>query len=86
MNLHYLTTPIAEVRETVPPRYGMTRDGYTVRSGAPTGFMVRLEGEKRWRRVMAWHFSNAGTAFVRIKGVPHVITGNLLTLTREATS
>ena len=64
----YLTVPIAEHRRTATPRYGLTRDGYSVRSGAPTASLIRLEGEKRWRRVMVWQFSNAGTCFVRVKG------------------
>jgi hypothetical protein len=76
MSVTYLTTKIAEKRQTDnTPRYGMARDGYTLRSGAPTSYMIRLEGEKRWRRVMIWQFSNAGTCFVRINGVPHVIAG-----------
>lgn len=69
----YLTTPIAASKQTAPPRYGMTRDGYSVRSGAPTSWLVRLAGEKRWRRVMVWQFSNAGTAFVRVGGKPLVL-------------
>ena len=46
--------------------------------------MLRLEGEKRWRRLMCWQFSNAGTCFVRVKGQPFVaencgaLTENLL--------
>ena len=43
-------------------------DGFTVRSGAPTSWLIRLDGEARWRRLMIWQFSNAGTLFVRIKG------------------
>ena len=66
--MSYLTTPIAERRQVEAPRYGMTREGYTKRSGAPTSTMIRLEGEKRWRRVMVWQFSNAGTCFVRVRG------------------
>ncbi|HSX22547.1 MAG TPA: hypothetical protein VLE97_07225 [Gaiellaceae bacterium] len=70
----YLTTPIVEVRDDPPPRgSGMTREGYTKRSGAPTARMVRLQGEKRWRRLMVWQFSNLGTLFVRIDGKPHVV-------------
>jgi hypothetical protein len=30
--------------------------------------MVRLEGETKYRRLMCWQFSNAGTLFLRIKG------------------
>lgn len=69
----YLTTKIVETKRTEQPRYGMTAAGYTVRSGAPTSLMVRLDGEKRFRRLMVWQFSNAGTAFVRLGGVPHIV-------------
>lgn len=70
----YLTKPIAAKRENpIDSRRYMTRGGYTKRSGAPIGIMIRLVGEARWRRVMVWQFSNAGTCFVRIKGVPHIV-------------
>lgn len=64
----YLETPITETRYTDVPRYGVTADGYSKLSGAPTGIMVRLANEKRWRRVMVWCFSNASTMFVRVGG------------------
>lgn len=63
-----LTTKIEAARRTRTPPWGMTVDGYTKRSGAPTSYMIRLEGETRWRRLMVWQFSNNGTLFVRIKG------------------
>lgn len=69
----YLTSRIVETRRTDVPNYGMTRDGYTKRSGAPTGLLVRLEGEKRFRRLMVWQFSNNGTCFVRVHGAPFVV-------------
>jgi len=70
----YLQKPIAESKHVaVDSRRGMTREGYTTRAGAPTSWMIRLQGEKIWRRVMVWQFSNAGTAFVRIGGKPYVI-------------
>lgn len=75
--VEYLTAEIAETKRTETPRYGYTADGYTSRKGAPTSRMIRLAGEKRWRRVMVWQFSNAGTAFVRINGKPLVIAGGL---------
>lgn len=69
------TYTIAEAKRVYPrnPHAGMTADGYTKRSGAPSSIMVRLTGEKIWRRVMVWQFSNAGTAFVRIKGTPFIV-------------
>ncbi len=70
----YLTAKIVEVRIVPPtPGAGMTRDGYTTRRGAPTSRMIRLEGEKRWRRLMCWQFSNAGTCFVCVNGKPLVV-------------
>lgn len=68
MNAQYLTTKIVAVKLTATPRYGMAADGYTKRSGAPSSRLIRLEGETRWRRLMVWQFSNAGTLFVRVKG------------------
>jgi hypothetical protein len=68
MPVNYLQTKIEEVKITDAPRYGMTVMGYTKLSGAPTSRMIRLEGEKRFRRLMCWQFSNVGTCFVRIKG------------------
>ena len=59
---------IEDAKRTATPSYGRTVDGYTKRSGAPTGFMVRLKGERRWRRLMVWQFSNASTLFVRVGG------------------
>ena len=69
----YLTTKIEAIKTTKTPRYGMTADGYTVRSGAPTSKLIRLEGDKRWRRLMCWQFSNCGTLFVRVNGQPLIV-------------
>jgi len=68
MDVNYLTTRIVEKRETKTPSYGMTKDGYTKNSGAPTQWLVRLENETRWRRLMVLQFSNAGSCFLNIKG------------------
>ena len=35
--------------------------------------MVRLVGEKRWRRLMCWQFSNASTCFVRVDGADLIV-------------
>jgi len=67
--VQYLEKPIAQRKYQPAPLYsGMTVDGYTKRSGAPSAWMIRIRGEKRWRRLMIWQFSNAGTCFVRILG------------------
>ena len=73
MAVTYLETPIAAAKRTDVPRWGIAADGYTLRSGAPTSVMLRLAGEKRWRRMMCWQFSNAGTCFVRVLGVPLIV-------------
>src|SRR5271170_5626076 len=79
MSVTYLTTPIVEVRNDPPTRgSGLTRDGYTKRSGAPTARMIRLQNEKRWRRLMVWQFSNLGTLFVRIDGKPQVVREEMI--------
>jgi hypothetical protein len=69
----YLTKRIVETRATETPRYGISADGYTLKSGAPTTWLIRLEGEPRFRRLMCWQFSNASTLFVRVKGEPLVV-------------
>lgn len=75
--VEYLETKIADSKRDYPtPGTGMAVDGYTKRSGAPSSLMIRLDGEKRWRRLMIWQFSNAGTSFVRIKGKPLVVRGH----------
>lgn len=71
--VQYLETPIIAAKRTPVPRYGIAADGYSLRSGAPSQYMVRLENNPRWYRVMVWQFSNAGTAFIRIKGIPYVL-------------
>lgn len=70
MAAKYLTKRIVEKKNepNSNPFAGLTVDGYTKRSGAPSQWMVRLEGENRWRRLMVWQFSNAGTCFVKIGG------------------
>lgn len=70
----YLNTPIVEAKRTPEiPRYGVTVDGYTHRSGAPTSVMIRLQGEKRWRRLMVICFSNAGSVFIKSKGARYFV-------------
>lgn len=73
-NLRETGRKIVASRRTDVPRYGIGADGYSLRSGAPTGWLVRLDGETRWRRVMVWQFSNVGTAFLRIGGVPVIVS------------
>ena len=76
--VEYLSTPIEAARITATPRYGMAADGYTLRSGAPTRYMIRLAGDKRWRRLMCWQFSNAGTCFVRVGGANLVVNDYMM--------
>ena len=45
----------------------LTVEGYTKRSGAPTDYMVKIEGSNRWYRVMNFCNSNSGTLFVKTK-------------------
>ena len=73
MTANYLQAKITERLDTEQPSWGMTKDGYTLRVGAPTSVKIRLEGERRWRRLMVWQFSNASTLFVRIKGQPFIV-------------
>ena len=72
--INYLETPIESVKETDTPRYGICADGYTRKSGAPTSKMVKLKGEKIWRRLMVICFSNCGSLFLNIKGKRYFIS------------
>ncbi len=64
----YCKKAIVERREHGNPKPRVDSMGYTVRAGSPSRAQVKLEGEKIWRRVYWWQFSNAGTAFIRVKG------------------
>jgi hypothetical protein len=59
---------ISQVKVTEVPNYGRTVDGYSVRSGMPTRYMVRLQGEPRWRRLKCILFGNSGSLVLTIKG------------------
>lgn len=74
MSALYLQKKIIEVtRKPIDPRPYMTRAGYTKLCGAPTDIMIRLDGEKIWRRLYAWQFSNSPTTFLRIKGECRIV-------------
>ncbi len=47
-------------------RKGMTAEGYTTYAGAPSSYMLQVNG--RWLRVYIIQISNAGSAFVRLQG------------------
>lgn len=64
---------IVEVKTTTTPRYSITQSGYTIKNGAPTQYLIRLAGEKRFRRLMCWQFSNSGTCFIRINGQVYIV-------------
>lgn len=40
-----------------------------------TDRVIKIEGEKIWRRVYCVCFSNSGSVYVVIKGLPHYIRG-----------
>lgn len=64
----YLTTPIAETKQTKIPKGGVCVSGYSKLAGAPTATLIRLAGEKIFRRVRVWCFSNTYTSFVMVAG------------------
>lgn len=64
----YLEKEITEKKQTKIPSWGIRSDGYTQRNGAPTSWLVKLKGEKIWRRLMVFCFSNSGSLFLKIKG------------------
>jgi hypothetical protein len=45
---------------------GQRADGYGRKIS--TDYMLRFEGEKRWRRVYCVQFSNCGTCYVVVQG------------------
>ena len=73
MSVRYLEKRIDRKRVDIPANRRLTAEGYTPRSGSPSDWMIRLEGENRWRRVYCWQFSNAGTLFIRVNGQPIVV-------------
>lgn len=69
--LTYLDTArIAATKQTCVPCSGTTRTGYGPKLA--TGWMLLLDG-KRWHRMYIMCWSNSGTAYVRIKGVNHIV-------------
>lgn len=51
-------------REAPKPRKGQTQSGYG--RALPTPYMVQWQG--RWRRVKVCQYSNAGTAYIGLRG------------------
>ena len=70
MSTPHLKTPIVEVKYTDFPLYAMVKNPYTIRTDEPTNRMVKLEGEKFWRRVMCWGYKNMETYLIWLKGRP----------------
>lgn len=73
MSVRYLEKRIDRKRVDIPVNRRLTADGYSLRSGSPSDWMIRLEGENRWRRVYCWQFSNCGTLFIRVNDQPIVV-------------
>jgi hypothetical protein len=51
---------------------GRTAEGYTTNAGAPSRYMLEVNGS--WLRVYIWQISNSGTAFVRIRGQRYIVS------------
>ena len=73
MSVKYLEKRIDRKRVDIPTNRRLTAEGYTPRSGSPSDWKIKLEGENRWRRVYCWQFSNAGTLFIRVNEQPIVV-------------
>ena len=58
--------PILAKKFAIAPRSGMTQSGYG--NNLPSSTMVQTESGGVWRRVYFACFSNAGSAYVRVKG------------------
>ena len=45
-----------------------TVDGYTIRAGVPTDWMVQVDNRSIWYRVRCICFSNSGSLIVKVDG------------------
>lgn len=76
---HLYTSPAffsaAEWKRTKLPQQRLCRDGYTKRGGTPTDIVVRLAGEKIWRRVYTLCFGTGVTQIIYVRGDAMVIPG-----------
>ncbi len=59
-----------------PLTWNQEREAYGTGYGPKMATSWELQlTDKRWRRVYVMQWSNAGTAYVRVKGVPHLLGG-----------
>lgn len=61
---------VKAVKETCVPCSGTTRTGYGPKLATP--WLLRIDG-KRWHRVYIMQWSNAGTAYIIIRGERHLL-------------
>lgn len=73
MKVKRLQKKIVDCKVTKAPNYGRSPTGYTYSQGAPTVYKVKLEGERMFRRLMCWQFTNVATYFLRISGVEYIV-------------
>lgn len=71
----YLPGDIVDAKSTKPPRAALDRLGYPGKRGAGTQHMVKLRGEKKWRRVMS---SEHGVMWVVIQGKKRYIGSSMI--------
>ena len=50
-----------------------TADGYTIRAGVPTDWMVQVDNRSTWYRVRCICFSNSGSLIVKVKGDTEIV-------------
>lgn len=65
--------------KTKQPRPRLSRDGYPMKGGSPTHFMVKFEDSDRWYRVYA-----IGPATVAVKRLGRVLVVSATTICRLA--
>ena len=63
----------AKINELPWQRRGLTWTATGYGRKIPSTRMIRLQGEKIWRRVYVVCYSNAGTSYVVIQGKPRYI-------------
>lgn len=75
-----LPRPIAAIyTKTKQPRSRLSRDGYPMKGGSPTHFMVKFEDSNRWYRVYA-----IGPVTVAVKRSGRVLVVSATTICRLA--
>ena len=72
---NYIPQDIVDVKHTKAPQAALDRLGYPGKRGAGTSSMVKLRGEKTWRRVMS---SEHGVLWVVMNGKKRYLGSSMI--------